>query len=169
VVPFFQKRGTTRRRQGERQRPMIKAIAQEVAKPGALRVFALTPTRVVRVRSPDDARTSSLLSPSALAEHFLPKNAPSSVLPGYLTYAKYAMASSALGTAASVVSIQAMLVAIGVASSSTMPMAATLNWIIKVGVRAPLHRWDSPHPPRAQGRSGPIGRRGVCQHGQHAV
>jgi hypothetical protein len=67
-------------------------------------------------------------------EHLMPRDYERSVNANYATYAKYTVLSSTFGTAASVVSIQAMLVAIGVASQSALPIAATVNWIVKDGL-----------------------------------
>lgn len=66
-------------------------------------------------------------------QHFLPANYPQSVCPSYATYASYCFASSIAGSAAMVLSTQALLVAVGVGNSSAAPMAAALNWVMKDG------------------------------------
>lgn len=66
-------------------------------------------------------------------QHFLPANYPQSVCPSYATYASYCFASSIAGSAAMVISTQALLVAVGVGNSSAAPMAAALNWVMKDG------------------------------------
>jgi hypothetical protein len=66
--------------------------------------------------------------------HFLPANYPHSVCPSYTQYASYCFAGSIAGSAAMVLSTQALLVAVGVGTQSAAPMAAALNWVMKDGV-----------------------------------
>jgi hypothetical protein len=65
--------------------------------------------------------------------HFLPRSYPSSVTNGYDKFAIGQFVSTVMGTTCGVLSMQSMLFAIGVGSGS-MPLAATLNWIIKDGL-----------------------------------
>ena len=65
--------------------------------------------------------------------HFLPRGYPHSVAINYGTFAMGQLTSSVLGTACGVLSMQSMLFAMG-AGSGSLPLAATLNWIIKDGV-----------------------------------
>ena len=65
--------------------------------------------------------------------HFLPRSYPSSVVDGYDNFAIGQFVSTVMGTTCGVLSMQSMLFAIGVGSGS-MPLAATLNWIIKDGL-----------------------------------
>lgn len=76
----------------------------------------------------------------------LPRNYEKSTLPSYVPYVKHTMLSAIFGTAASVISMQALLMSIGVggggvssstatvAASSVLPIAATVNWILKDGM-----------------------------------
>ena len=66
--------------------------------------------------------------------HFLPANYPYSVCSSYTTYASYCFAGSIAGSAAMVLSTQALLLAVGVGNSAAAPMAAALNWVMKDGV-----------------------------------
>ncbi|KAL7503704.1 hypothetical protein ACHAXN_001461 [Cyclotella atomus] len=66
--------------------------------------------------------------------HFLPANYPHSVCPSYTTYASYCFAGSIAGSAAMVLSTQALLLAVGVGQQSAAPMAAAMNWVMKDGV-----------------------------------
>ena len=81
------------------------------------------------------SRCVTVLKPWLTIDHLLPRDYKHSVTATYPSYAKWTMLSSTFGTAASVISIQAMLVAIGISqtSQSIIPMAATLNWIVKDG------------------------------------
>jgi hypothetical protein len=66
----------------------------------------------------------------------LPYDYPHSVKTGYVQYVLFTMSGSCFGTAASVLSIQAMLSSIGVGATTgiQLPLAATLNWILKDGL-----------------------------------
>ena len=65
--------------------------------------------------------------------YFLPRSYPSSVARGYDDFAIGQFVSTVLGTTCGVLSMQSMLFAIG-AGSGSLPLAATLNWIIKDGL-----------------------------------
>eukprot|EP00605_Chrysophyceae_sp_TOSAG23-4_P002546 GSChrysophyteH1.ASY1.ANO1.2811.1 assembled CDS len=65
--------------------------------------------------------------------HFLPRGYPSSVVSGYDRFAAGQLISITMGTTCGVLSMQSMLFAIG-AGSGALPLAATLNWIIKDGL-----------------------------------
>lgn len=79
-----------------------------------------------------------------LTKLLLPRNYETSTLPTHLTYVKHSMLSSVFGCAASVVSMQALLLSMGVgggggsssssSSSAVLPIAATVNWILKDGL-----------------------------------
>ena len=66
--------------------------------------------------------------------HFLPAHFPHSVCPSYTTYASYCFLGSIAGSAAMVLSTQALLIAVGVGSQTAAPMAAALNWVMKDGI-----------------------------------
>jgi hypothetical protein len=68
-----------------------------------------------------------------LKETFLPFGYPQTTHPNYLPYAKWLFLHNILGSACSVLSTQSLLLAVGL-SSGTIPLAATLNWIIKDGL-----------------------------------
>lgn len=65
---------------------------------------------------------------------FLPAHFPHSVCPSYITYASYCFLGSIAGSAAMVLSTQALLIAVGVGTQSAAPMAAALNWVMKDGI-----------------------------------
>ena len=66
-------------------------------------------------------------------EHLLPKDYGSSVSEGYIDYVKWSMLASITGTVSGVLSMEALLFAMGLGAGS-LPMAAALNWIIKDGL-----------------------------------
>jgi hypothetical protein len=63
----------------------------------------------------------------------LPKGYPSSIEPGYAQYAGLQSLGYIFSTAGGVMSTQSLLLALGL-SDGVIPMAATLNWIIKDGL-----------------------------------
>jgi hypothetical protein len=63
---------------------------------------------------------------------FLPKGYPSSIEKGYLNYSSYQFLGYLSSTAGSVLSTQSLLYALGLGDGA-IPLAATLNWIIKDG------------------------------------
>ena len=75
--------------------------------------------------------TKSIVNGSIL--HFMPKGYPHSVSSGYKTFMMGQMLSVTLSSAGGVLSMQALLSAIGIGSGS-IPLAATLNWILKDGL-----------------------------------
>jgi len=64
---------------------------------------------------------------------FLPKDFETSVGPSYVSYVQWTMAASVIGTAAGVLSMQSLLMAVGL-KEGAIPLAATLNWILKDGL-----------------------------------
>ena len=73
-------------------------------------------------------------SGSRVALYFLPKGYPASVSPGYDTFIQGQMIAMVLSTACGVLSMQSMLFAIGVGAAGSLPLAATLNWVVKDGL-----------------------------------
>lgn len=66
--------------------------------------------------------------------HYLyPKNYPQSVSKGYSEYVTWQMTSALFSSAASVLSMQSLLSAIGI-GQGMLPLAATLNWVLKDGL-----------------------------------
>jgi hypothetical protein len=65
--------------------------------------------------------------------YFLPKGYPDSVAPGYDSFVKGQMVAMVLSTAGGVLSMQSLLFALGLGAGS-LPLAATLNWIVKDGL-----------------------------------
>lgn len=70
---------------------------------------------------------------SHIASYFLPKGYPHSVSAGYDAFVRGQMIAMTLSTASGVLSMQCMLFAIGLGAGS-LPLAATLNWVIKDGL-----------------------------------
>lgn len=68
-----------------------------------------------------------------IGKHCLPKGYPHSVSAGYDKFMYGQMASAVVSSAGGVLSMQALLYAMGLGSSS-IPLAATLNWILKDGL-----------------------------------
>jgi hypothetical protein len=86
---------------------------------------------------------------SSIVGTFLPKGYPSTVRKGYDDYVKYQMLASIFATAGGVLSMQSLLYSMGLSATSvegtgasqeqqkmfqTIPLAATLNWILKDGI-----------------------------------
>lgn len=69
----------------------------------------------------------------SIYQHLLPKDYPHSVGPGYAKYSILNAVSAVLSSAGGVLSMQILLHSLGLGSSS-LPLAATLNWIIKDGL-----------------------------------
>eukprot|EP00041_Stephanoeca_diplocostata_P035177 m.1230351 g.1230351 ORF g.1230351 m.1230351 type:complete len:278 (-) comp24652_c1_seq51:4111-4944(-) len=69
----------------------------------------------------------------AVQNLFLPRGYPNSVSKHFAAYCKWQFASNALGTVTGVLSMQALLFAVGVGAGS-VPLAATINWILKDGM-----------------------------------
>jgi hypothetical protein len=74
----------------------------------------------------------------SLVTHFLPRGYPQSVTAGYLHFAGFNAISAVLSSAGGVLSMQTLLYSLGLSSgggvASTLPLAATLNWILKDGL-----------------------------------
>jgi len=70
----------------------------------------------------------------SLFNHVMPKDYKVTTVSSYESYAKTTMVASTMGTAASVLSIQALLTSIGISSDASLPIAATLNWVLKDGL-----------------------------------
>lgn len=64
---------------------------------------------------------------------FLPKGYPNSIENGYMNYITYQFCGYLTSTAGSVLSTQSLLYALGLGDGA-IPLAATLNWIIKDGL-----------------------------------
>jgi len=78
--------------------------------------------------------TKDFWTVQSLLSHLMPRDYKRTCMAGYENYAKATMASSMLGTAASVLSMQALLTSVGVSAQSSLPLAATLNWVLKDGL-----------------------------------
>ena len=76
----------------------------------------------------------SLFTSETFMKLLMPRNYKTTTIPGYESYAKISMVSSTFGTAASVLSTQALLTSLGVATQSVIPLAATINWVLKDGL-----------------------------------
>jgi hypothetical protein len=66
--------------------------------------------------------------------HFLPAHYPHSVTSNYILYSKWQALHSIFGSATGVLSMQSMLLAVGVGSAAAAPTAAAFNWIVKDGL-----------------------------------
>jgi hypothetical protein len=71
--------------------------------------------------------------PQSLLQHVLPKGFPDSVSPAYVPYVLWTSLGSAASSAAGVMSMQALLHAVG-AGSGAIPLAATIQWVLKDGL-----------------------------------
>jgi len=68
-----------------------------------------------------------------LADLLLPKGFPDTVGKGYFRYAMFQSVGAIFGSATGVLSTQSLLYAMGLGAGA-LPLAATLNWVIKDGV-----------------------------------
>lgn len=73
---------------------------------------------------------------SLVGQVFLPRGYPNSVFRGYSRYALFQGVGYTAGTVTSVLAMQSLLVAVGIGSSSSayLPLAATMNWVLKDGL-----------------------------------
>ena len=92
-------------------------------------------------RRRDIGKVEEMSSPSAVrgmvdraVRHFLPAGAPASVGRNYASYAAWSVAGSVMGTASFVLSTQQLLFAVGLGSAAALPLAASINWILKDGL-----------------------------------
>ena len=106
------------------------SIGWEIVGPPDPSLFSTLPTFIKPYTIKDLTNIQNL----PFIHHFLPANYPRSVSPSYLSYATYCFCGSIAGSAAMVLSTQALLVAVGVGTQSAAPMAAALNWVMKDGV-----------------------------------
>lgn len=86
------------------------------------------------LKSYKNGEYSNIIRNMPFIHHFLPAHFPHSVCPSYTTYASYCLLGSIAGSAAMVLSTQALLIAVGVGSQTAAPMAAALNWVMKDGI-----------------------------------
>ena len=80
-----------------------------------------------------DAPPSAAERLSALSAHLLPRGYPASVSGAYWPYAQWQFVGAIASTVSSVLSMQALLFAVGLGAGS-IPMAAALNWVMKDGI-----------------------------------
>lgn len=80
------------------------------------------------------SRWSCVRSGRALLQVLLPRGFPGSVDRGYVGYARWQAVAAVSGTACGVLSMQSLLLAIGIGSASSLPIAATMNWVLKDGL-----------------------------------
>jgi hypothetical protein len=97
-----------------------------------------TSAGIKRIEEPMSAKESALQRSMSLVNYLLPKGFPHSVRAGYKQFATGQFVSNGLSTAAGVLSMQALLYALGIgigtAGIGSASLAATLNWVIKDGL-----------------------------------
>jgi len=104
-----------------------------VGEGGRLVSRALPPAQFAAASSSSAVGSALQLTASATS-YLLPKGYPASVGPDYLPYSAWMGAATALGSAGGVLSMQALLCAVGIGGSASAPLAASLNWVIKDGL-----------------------------------
>ena len=77
---------------------------------------------------------SSIPGASDVLRFFLPAGYPRSVAAGYRSYASWAAAGAVASSAGGVLSMHALLIAVGVGSGVAAPLAAAANWVLKDGL-----------------------------------
>ena len=70
----------------------------------------------------------------AVFRFILPADYPRSVAPEYFAYASWATGGAIASSAAGVLSMHALLFAVGVGSGAAAPLAAAANWVLKDGL-----------------------------------
>lgn len=85
------------------------------------------------IQIPSNKTRNSQQNLQHMISFFLPKGYPLSVEKGYLQYSGYQFSGYLFSTAGSVLSTQSLLYALGLGDGS-IPLAVTLNWIIKDGL-----------------------------------
>ena len=132
---------------------MCASTPSAAGRPGRLRITHTCATNGVReyVVAPDDElhsirtchpahSTSSSVAAkldgmvAATAAYFLPKGFPSSVGPDYVPYASWCALAGASSSAGGVLATQSLLLAVGVGTANALPLAASLNWVLKDGI-----------------------------------
>ncbi|KAA0153067.1 hypothetical protein FNF31_06530 [Cafeteria roenbergensis] len=104
-----------------------------VSEDGAVRSVAPVPSQgAAAVSAAPGGRWASLLERKVL-RHVLPQGYPVSVAPSYAQYAAWSAVGSTASAAAGVLSMQALLHAVG-AGAGAVPMAAALQWVVKDGL-----------------------------------
>jgi hypothetical protein len=94
-------------------------------------------TTIEKVKHDENIKQSLSRQARDVVTYLLPKGYPTSVRKGYAQFAVGQLLSNTLSTAAGVLSMQALLYAMGIGMSlgaGTAPLAATLNWVIKDGL-----------------------------------
>jgi hypothetical protein len=69
-----------------------------------------------------------------LTKLYLPEHYPSSVGPNFASYSGWLMLQNTVGSAAYVLSTSALLTSIGIGTTTALPLAATVNWVLKDGL-----------------------------------
>lgn len=86
--------------------------------------------RAIFNRSASDGPFSHRWYPLAsVLSHLLPQRYPDSVNEYYLSYSKWVFLGSILGTASSVLSMQCLLVSLGLGAAA-LPASAAINWCV---------------------------------------
>ena len=71
---------------------------------------------------------------AAAAAYLLPKGFPASVGADYVGYSSWCAAATVCMSAGGVLSTQSLLCAVGVGQAQALPLAASLNWVLKDGI-----------------------------------
>ena len=109
----------------------FKEVYQRVGSDQSMR-YLLTDSKTLKV-SLDDHRLGKDW-PYYGFQILLPKGYPTTVEPGYLNYIQWQAISSISGTVCGCLSMQSLLYAAGIGAEMSLPLAATMNWIIKDGL-----------------------------------
>lgn len=91
--------------------------------------------KIEPVALPSTSRISSMDDIiNAATSNLFPKGFPDSVGTDYVPYAAWSAVSIACGSAGGVLATQSLLCAVGVGQSTALPLAASLNWVLKDGI-----------------------------------
>ena len=71
---------------------------------------------------------------ASAASYLLPKGFPASVGSDYVGYSSWCAVSGVCTSAGGVLATQSLLCAVGVGSAQALPIAASLNWVLKDGI-----------------------------------
>ena len=100
-------------------------------------LISATSSSIEKAQAQDGSGSSSLDLATYTASYLLPKGYPATVGPDYMGYSMWCATAGACASAGGVLATQSLLCAVGIGSggaSSTLPLAASLNWVLKDGI-----------------------------------
>ena len=96
-------------------------------------LISATSSSIEKAQAQDGSGSSSLDLATYTASYLLPKGYPATVGPDYMGYSMWCATAGACASAGGVLATQSLLCAVGIGSggaSSTLPLTASLNWVL---------------------------------------